>query len=227
MKFVIITGMSGAGKSQAVKCMEDLGFYCIDNLPPILIPKFVELCRQAQGDISKIALVIDIRGGMFFNDLFASLKDLNNLDYPYEILFLDASDATLIKRFKETRRIHPLSINSSIGEGINKERKKLEELKGMATNIIDTTKMTPGQLKEELRNIYLEGNPIDNLMIHISSFGFKHGIPLDADLVFDVRFLPNPYYIEELRDLTGRDIQVRDYVMNSPISVEFSKNSLI
>lgn len=223
MKFVIITGMSGAGKSQAVKCMEDLGFYCIDNLPPILIPKFVELCRQAQGDISKIALVIDIRGGMFFNDLFASLKDLNNLDYPYEILFLDASDATLIKRFKETRRIHPLSINSSIGEGINKERKKLEELKGMATNIIDTTKMTPGQLKEELRNIYLEGNPIDNLMIHISSFGFKHGIPLDADLVFDVRFLPNPYYIEELRDLTGRDIQVRDYVMNSPISVEFSK----
>jgi len=226
MKFVIITGMSGAGKSQAVKCMEDLGFYCIDNLPPILIPKFVELCRQVQGDISKIALVIDIRGGMFFDDLFTSLKDLDGLEYPYEILFLDASDATLIKRFKETRRVHPLSINSSISDGINKEREKLQKLKFMATNIIDTTKMTPGQLKEELRNIYLEGNPTDNLMIHISSFGFKHGIPLDADLVFDVRFLPNPYYVEELKDLTGEDIVVRNYVMKSPISVEFSKKLL-
>ena len=226
MKFVIITGMSGAGKSQAVKCMEDLGFYCIDNLPPILIPKFVELCRQVQGDISKIALVIDIRGGMFFDDLFTSLKDLDDLEYPYEILFLDASDATLIKRFKETRRVHPLSINSSISDGINKEREKLHRLKFVATNIIDTTKMTPGQLKEELRNIYLEGNPTDNLMIHISSFGFKHGIPLDADLVFDVRFLPNPYYIEELKDLTGEDMKVRDYVMKSPISVEFCKKLL-
>lgn len=223
MKFVIITGMSGAGKSQAVDCMEDLGYYCIDNLPPILIPQFVQLCRQAQGDISKIALVIDIRGGMFFNDLFTSLKDLDEQEYPYEILFLDASDATLIKRFKETRRTHPLAINSSIYEGISKERERLEELKNMATNIIDTTKMTSGQLKEELRNIYLEGKPTDNLMIHITSFGFKHGIPLDADLVFDVRFLPNPYYIDELRDLTGKNVEVRDYVMESPISVEFSK----
>jgi len=223
MRFIIITGMSGAGKSHAANYMEDLGYYCIDNLPPILIPQFVELCRQAQGDISKIALVIDIRGGMFFNDLFTSLKDLDEQEYPYEILFLDASDDTLIKRFKETRRTHPLAINSSIYDGINKEREKLQKLKEMATNIIDTTKMTPGELKEELRKIYLEGKPTDNLMIHITSFGFKHGIPLDADLVFDVRFLPNPYYIEELKDLTGKDVEVRDYVMKSPVSIKFSE----
>ena len=223
MRFIIITGMSGAGKSHAANYMEDLGYYCIDNLPPILIPQFVELCRQAQGDISKIALVIDIRGGVFFNDLFTSLKDLDEQEYPYEILFLDASDDTLIKRFKETRRTHPLAINSSIYDGINKEREKLQKLKEMATNIIDTTKMTPGELKEELRKIYLEGKPTDNLMIHITSFGFKHGIPLDADLVFDVRFLPNPYYIEELKDLTGKDVEVRDYVMKSPVSIKFSE----
>ncbi|AKL96707.1 putative P-loop-containing kinase [Clostridium aceticum] len=222
MKFVIITGMSGAGKSQAVKCMEDLGFYCVDNLPPALIPKFVELCLQSHGDIQKVALVIDIRGGMFFDDLFESLDGLRDLEYHYEILFLDASDSALIKRFKETRRNHPLSFNESIGEGINKERVRLKKLKMMATNIIDTTRMTPGQLKEELRNIYFEGNKTDNLMIYITSFGFKHGIPLDSDLVFDVRFLPNPYYIEELRDFTGKDLKVREYVMNSPISVEFS-----
>lgn len=222
MKFVIITGMSGAGKSQAVKCMEDLGFYCLDNLPPILISKFVELCRQSQGDIEKIALVIDIRGGMFFDDLFTSLDSLEEFGYKYEILFLDASDEVLIKRFKETRRIHPLSVNGGIGDGIHEERQRLKKLKEMATNIIDTTKMTPGQLKEELRNIYYEGNQSHNLIIYITSFGFKHGIPLDSDLVFDVRFLPNPYYIEELRDFTGKDIKIRDFVMNSPISIEFS-----
>ncbi|SDL11442.1 RNase adapter RapZ [Natronincola ferrireducens] len=222
MRFVIVTGMSGAGKSEGVKYMEDLGFYCVDNIPPTLIPKFIELCRQSQGDIDKVALVIDIRGGMFFDDLFASLEDLEELGYSYEIMFLDASNETLIKRFKETRRKHPLSVNSSIGEGIDKERDRLKKLKAMATNIIDTTRMTPGQLKEEIRNIYLEGNQTNNLIIYITSFGFKHGIPLDSDLVFDVRFLPNPYYVEELRDFTGKDIKVREYVMNSPISIEFS-----
>ncbi|SET47313.1 UPF0042 nucleotide-binding protein [Natronincola peptidivorans] len=222
MKFVIITGMSGAGKSQAVKCMEDLGFYCVDNLPPILISKFVELCRQSQGDIDKVALVIDIRGGMFFDDLFASLDSLKSTGHQCEIMFLDASDESLIKRFKETRRKHPLSTDGGIGDGINKERQRLKELKEMATNIIDTTRLTPGQLKEELRNIYLEGNETDNLIIYVTSFGFKHGIPLDSDLVFDVRFLPNPYYIEELRDFTGKDKKIREFVMNSPISIEFS-----
>lgn len=229
MRFVIITGLSGAGKSQAVKHMEDFGFYCIDNLPPTLIPKFAELCHQSQGTLDKVALVIDIRGGMFFDDLSSSLEDLEELGYKYEILFLDAGDATLIKRFKETRRTHPLLSDGSISEGIALEREKLKHLKQRATNIIDTTNLIPSQLKDELKNIYVEGNESDNLIISIITFGFKHGIPLDADLVFDVRFLPNPYYIEELRDLTGDDMGVRNYVMGSPISVEFSNklNDLI
>lgn len=222
MRFIIITGLSGAGKSQAVKYMEDFGFYCIDNLPPTLIPKFAELCHQPQGALDKVALVIDIRGGMFFDDLSSSLESLEKLGYKYEILFLDASDATLIKRFKETRRTHPLLANGSINEGITLEREKLKYLKQRATNIIDTTNLIPSQLKDELKNIYVEGNKSDNLIISIISFGFKHGIPLDADLVFDVRFLPNPFYVDELRDFTGDDIRVRDYVMNSPASIEFS-----
>lgn len=222
MRFVIITGLSGAGKSQAVKYMEDFGFYCVDNLPPTLIPKFAELCHQSQGALDKIALVIDIRGGLFFNDLFDSLESLEKLGYHYEILFLDASDKTLIKRFKETRRSHPLLADVSIPEGIAIEREKLKELKERATNIIDTTNLRPAELKDELMNIYVDGNESDNLLIHIVSFGFKHGVPLDADLVFDVRFLPNPFYIEELRSLTGNDTKVREYVMNSPVSLEFS-----
>lgn len=222
MKFIIITGMSGAGKSQAANCMEDFGYYCVDNLPPILIPKFAELCNQTQGGIEKVALVIDIRGGLFFHDLFSSLDDLENMGIEYEILFLDAVDETLIKRFKETRRNHPLAGNKGISEGIKREREYLGNLKKIATNIIDTTKLTPGFLKEELRNIYLEGNEMNNLIISISSFGFKHGIPIDSDLVFDVRFLPNPFYVQELKELTGNDVVVREYVMNSPISVEFS-----
>lgn len=221
MRFVIITGLSGAGKSQAVKHMEDFGFYCIDNLPPTLIPKFAELCHQSQGTLNKVALVIDIRGGMFFDDLFSSLEDLEKLGYNYEILFLDASNKTLIKRFKETRRTHPLLADGSISEGIALEREKLKYLKERATNIIDTTNLIPSQLKIELKNIYVEGNRPDNLIISIVSFGFKHGIPLEADLVFDVRFLPNPYYIEDLRELTGDDAVVRDYVMDSPTSGEF------
>jgi len=222
MRFVIITGLSGAGKSQAVKYMEDFGFYCVDNLPPTLIPKFAELCHQSQGALDKVALVIDIRGGMFFDDLFSSLENMENLGYKYEILFLDASDSALIKRFKETRRSHPLLGDGSIPEGIALEREKLKYLKERATNIIDTTKLRPAQLKDELMNIYVEGNESDNLIISIVSFGFKHGVPLDADLVFDVRFLPNPFYIEDLKNFTGNDTRVREYVMNSPVSVEFS-----
>lgn len=222
MRFVIITGLSGAGKSQAVKYMEDFGFYCVDNLPPTLIPKFAELCHQSQGALDKVALVIDIRGGMFFDDLASSLQSMEKLGYKYEILFLDASDNVLIKRFKETRRSHPLLGDGSIPEGIALEREKLKYLKTRATNIIDTTKLRPAQLKDELLNIYVEGNESNNLIISIVSFGFKHGVPLDADLVFDVRFLPNPFYIEELKEFTGNDKRVREYVMNSPVSVEFS-----
>lgn len=221
MRFVIVTGLSGAGKSQAIKHMEDFGFYCIDNLPPSLISKFVDLCHQSKGSLDKVALVIDIRGGMFFDDLASSLEELEKLNYKYEILFLDASDETLIKRFKETRRTHPLLVDGSISEGIGLEREKLKYLKDRATNIIDTSNLIPSQLKIELKNIYVEGNQPDNLIISIVSFGFKHGIPLDADLVFDVRFLPNPYYVEDLRELTGEDTRVRQYVMDSPVSVEF------
>ncbi len=222
MKFVIITGLSGAGKSQAIKYMEDFGYYCVDNLPPTLLTKFAELCYQSQGPMAKVALVIDIRGGMFFEDLFSSLERMTEAGYQYEILFLDASDKALIKRFKETRRSHPLSVDGSIPEGIALEREKLKELKQKAKHIIDTTNLRSAQLKEELNNIYVEGNQSNNLIISIVSFGFKHGIPLDADLVFDVRFLPNPFYIEDLKELTGNDKKVRDYVMNAPISVEFS-----
>lgn len=228
MKFVIITGLSGAGKSQAVKCMEDLGFYCVDNLPPVLIPKFAELCFSNKGEIQKIALVIDIRGRTFFNDLFVSLDELANNGYKYEILFLDASDETLIKRFKETRRVHPLSTEGRIIDGIDAEREKLEDLKVRANKIIDTSNMTPGQLKEEIKKVYIEGTA-SNIMISILSFGFKKGIPLDADLVFDVRFLPNPHYIPELKEFTGNDKSVSDYVMKWPESIEFVKklNDLI
>ncbi|MCD5410791.1 MAG: RNase adapter RapZ [Clostridiales bacterium] len=221
MKFVIISGLSGAGKSQTVKHMEDFGYYCVDNLPPSLIPKFMDLCYYSNSKIEKIALVIDIRGGLFFDDLFDSLDAMNKMKLDYEILFLDASDEVLIKRFKETRREHPLSKKGSIKEGITKEREKLSNLRGVATNIIDTTNIRTAELREELRNIFIEGNNSDSLMISILAFGFKHGIPLDADLVFDVRFLPNPFYIDDLKNLTGKNEVVRNYVMDSEYSKEF------
>ncbi|MCT4593722.1 MAG: RNase adapter RapZ [Anaeromicrobium sp.] len=221
MKFVIITGLSGAGKSQAMKCMEDLGFYCVDNLPSALIPKFADLCFHAQGEVEKIALVIDIRGGMFFNDLKKSIEHLKNEGYECEILFLDASNEVLIKRFKETRRTHPLNPTGSITEGIELEREKIAYLKEMANYIINTSNLTTGQLKNEIKDIFVKGIESKNITISIQSFGFKKGILLDADLVFDVRFLPNPHYIDELREFTGNDKSIREYVMKWPESIEF------
>ncbi|WP_129596597.1 RNase adapter RapZ [Anaerophilus nitritogenes] len=221
MKFVIITGLSGAGKSQAMKSMEDMGFYCVDNLPPALIPKFTELCFHAQGEIEKIALVIDIRGGKFFNDLFESLDIIKKQGYNYEILFLEASDQVIIKRFKETKRVHPLSPQGRIIDGISAERERLAKLKEKAKYIVDTSNLTSYQLKYEIKKMYMEGVKTDNLTIFIQSFGFKKGILIDADLVFDVRFLPNPHYIENLRDFTGNDQSVREYVMKWPESIAF------
>lgn len=221
MKFVIITGLSGAGKSLTVKCMEDLGFFCVDNLPPALIPKFGELCEKTRGTLDKIALVMDIRGGLFFDELFNNLEDFRELGFEYEILFLDAADEILIKRFKETRRSHPLSREGSIGEGIRKEREKLQQVKEMAKIILDTSRFNPTQLKEELRYLYLEGGEGSHFMVSLTSFGFKHGLPLDSDLVMDVRFLPNPFYEDKLKHLTGLKEAVRDYVMNSQVAVEF------
>lgn len=221
MRFIIITGLSGAGKSQAVKFLEDLGFFCVDNLPPALILKFAEICSQSRGFIDKIAIVTDIRGGKFFDQLQSSLDELQKEGFNYDILFLEASDETLIKRFKTSRRMHPLAVDGRIIRGINAERRKLEEIKAKAAYIIDTTNMSTAQLKQEIIHLFIEGGKTERLMINVISFGFKYGIPLDADLVFDVRFLPNPYYIEPLKKLSGNDDEVREYVMKWPEAVVF------
>lgn len=212
-KLVIITGMSGAGKTIAVQSLEDLGFFCVDNLPPVLIPKFAELIEQSQGRIGKVALVIDLRGREFFDSLTESLRYLKeNYTLTYEILFLDATDSALVQRYKESRRKHPLAPTEAPLEGIHQERKLLEELKGLATQVIDTSSLKPAQLKERIvsRFTNLETGTIS---INVISFGFKYGIPIDADLIFDVRFLPNPHYIDHLRPNTGQDPDVYEYVM--------------
>ena len=214
MRFVIVTGLSGAGKSQAIRCLEDLGFFCVDNLPPALLPKFADLCYQTEGKSDSVALVIDIRGGRFFDDLFESLNLLKMQNYKYEILFLDASDDVLIKRFKESRRSHPLAPDGRILDGVNEERIKLAEVKSKSDNIIDTSNLTPRELKEEIIHIFVEGKKFEGLMISVVSFGFKYGIPLDSDLVFDVRFLPNPYYVEVLKKQSGKDEPVKEYVLS-------------
>ena len=221
MKFVIVTGLSGSGKSEAMKTLEDMGFYCVDNLPPALITKFAQLTHQPNSSIDKVALGIDIRGRKFFEKLHESLNSLQIDKYEYEILYLECSDDTLLKRYKMTRRNHPLSKKTQIPDGIKMEREIMEPLKKQATCIIDTTNMKPKDLKLEIEKLYSTGEENPNMTISVLSFGFKHGIPADCDLVFDVRFLPNPYYIEDLRPKTGEYQEVRDYVMNSNISTEF------
>jgi len=216
MRFVIVTGLSGAGKTQAIRSLEDLGYFCVDNLPPTLIPKFAEACYETDGRIDKIALVIDIRGGEFFDDLFDSLNYLKNQKYKYEILYLDASDEVLIKRFKETRRKHPLAPDGRIVHGISLERTRLKEMRNRADNIINTSELSTRELKAAITKVYAEEGQIEmELMITVVSFGFKYGIPVDSDLVFDVRFLPNPYYIPELKKFCGKDKEVKDYVLGN------------
>jgi UPF0042 nucleotide-binding protein len=214
MRFVILTGLSGAGKTQTIRALEDLGFFCVDNLPPTVIPKFAEACYQTNGNIDKIALVIDIRGGKFFDDLFESLTFLKEEGYKYEILFLEASDEVLVKRYKESRRKHPLAPEGRVLNGIATERKKLKDVRERADHIINTTKLSARELTEKINDIYgEEGQMETKLMITVLSFGFKYGIPVDSDLVFDVRFLPNPYYIPELKQYSGNEKPVRDYVL--------------
>ena len=210
-----MTGMSGAGKTNALKMLEDMGFYCVDNLPIPLVEKFAELTLSNQGGIRNAALGIDIRSGDELSALDRIFDEWSRKRVPYEILFLDASSETLIKRYKESRRAHPLAGEGRIDSGIEKERLKLAFLKEEADYIIDTSKLLTKELKAELEKIFMANESYKNLYITILSFGFKYGIPSDADLVFDVRFLPNPYYVDELRPKTGEDQEVRDYVMQN------------
>lgn len=220
VNLLIITGMSGAGKTVAVQSLEDLGFFCVDNLPPILIPKFAELIKQSGGGIERVALVIDLRGREFFENLFGEIDKLSEMEgITFQILYLDANDQTLVTRYKETRRRHPLSPNGSPLEGIHLERKILQEIKGRASQIIDTSQLKPVQLREIIINQYSQQS--SQLTINVLSFGFKYGIPIDADLVFDVRFLPNPHYVDDLRPKTGCDAEVSNYVMKWSETQEF------
>lgn len=219
--FIIVTGMSGAGKSSVLKMLEDAGYFCVDNLPVPLIGKFAELIFDRDSEIQRVALGIDIRSGQALAELEPVLDVVRN--YQIEILFLDASTDTLVRRFKETRRVHPLAGNSvvRVDRGIELERERLQFLRERADYIIDTSYLLIRELKAEIDKIFVQNKDYRNFIITILSFGFKHGIPADADLVFDVRFLPNPYYIPELKPLTGNDAPVYDYVMASPLAVAF------
>jgi len=212
VKFVIVTGLSGAGKTQAIRLLEDADYFCVDNLPPALVPKFAELCAQAGGHVTKVALGMDIRGGEFFGALHEALAYLSHHEWQHQVLFLEASEDVLIRRFKETRRRHPLSGEDSILEGIRRERETLSGLRAKADKVIDTSALTPAELKLELQNIFLREQRDAPCLIRAVSFGYKHGIPLDADFVFDCRFLPNPFYVAELKNLTGLDSSIRQYV---------------
>jgi UPF0042 nucleotide-binding protein len=226
MRIVIVTGMSGAGKTTVLKIFEDAGFHCVDNLPPSFIGSFAKLCAERDTGITQVALGIDIRGGKMFDDLSQGLADLDGQGQAYSILFLDASNEVLLNRYKETRHLHPLAKNDLISVGIARERVLLEDIKSQASYVIDTSFILPRQLKEKILKIFVENVAFDSMMINVVSFGYKFGIPDESDLVFDVRFLPNPFYNPELRSLTGLDKKVRDYVMNHDVSVRFSESLL-
>jgi UPF0042 nucleotide-binding protein len=213
--------MSGAGKSTVLKILEDAGFFCVDNLPPELIPTFADVCFRHGSDIDKVALGADIRGGRLFGELLPTLEKTS--DYQYKIAFLDASDSALLNRFKETRRVHPLAKNERILEGVAKERALLAPVKAKADVIIDTSGLLTRQLREKVFDILVEKKDFNGLMITVLSFGFKFGIPSDSDLVFDARFIPNPFYIPEMKRLTGNDKAVSDYVMSWDVSKEFAR----
>ena len=221
MKLVIVTGMSGAGKSTALKMLEDMGYFCVDNLPIALLYKFAELACAPGSDINQVAGGVDIRNGRSLGEMASVLELFKKAGIPYEILFLDASDAILVKRYKETRRRHPLAAAGRVEEGINKEREKLKFLKSHANYIIDTSQLLTRELKAALEKVIVEEKRFDNLMITVLSFGFKYGIPNDCDLVFDVRFLPNPYYVDGLKYKTGNDKEVQDFVMGYELSHTF------
>ncbi|WP_026506551.1 RNase adapter RapZ [Butyrivibrio sp. MC2013] len=221
MRFVIVTGMSGSGKATAIHMLEDAGYYCVDNLPISLIEKFIELILLPDSGIEKVALGMDVRGGEAFRDVPAIIDKLKEKNVPVEVLFLEAGDKVLVKRYKESRRLHPLAQDGRIEDGIRREREILSGLRDKANYVIDTSKLLTRELRTELDRIFVENASYSSLMITILSFGFKYGIPADADLVFDVRFLPNPYYIENLRPMTGNDKPVQEYVKSFPECGEF------
>ena len=223
MRFVIVTGVSGAGKTAALKMLEDVGYFCVDNLPIPLIEKFVSLMNDSTGeDVRNAALGIDARSGDALDELEIVLDRMKESGYEFEILFLDADDRTLVKRYKETRRLHPLAYGGRVDDGIRLEREKMRFLKERADYIIDTSHLLTRELKQELEKIFVKNQEFHNIMVSVLSFGFKYGIPADADLVFDVRFLPNPYYLDELRPKTGMDDSVYNYVMDCEAARKFA-----
>ncbi len=221
IEFLIITGLSGAGKSLATHTLEDLGFFCVDNLPPALLPKFAEIVRDSQGRIRRVATVMDVRGGEFFNALDQALVALDAMGIRFEIVFLDASDEVLVRRFEETRRKHPLG--GSVLDGIRSERRRLQPVKERAHKIIDTSTLSARELREEFADAFLRPGASRILTVSVVTFGYKHGIPLDADLVFDVRFLPNPHYVEALRSLPGNSPEIREFVLQWDQTQEFQR----
>ncbi|MBQ8326080.1 MAG: RNase adapter RapZ [Lachnospiraceae bacterium] len=226
MRFVIVTGMSGGGKRTALKLLEDIGFYCVDNLPIPLLDKFFELITMPNSELNKVALGVDVRTSQSFEEMGMILDKFKSQGYLFDILFMEASDSTILKRYKESRRMHPLSVGGRVEDGIKQERKILKPLKQMADYIVDTSNLLTRELKEELDRIFVQNKEYNSLIVNVMSFGFKNGIPQDADLVFDVRFLPNPYYIDELKNLTGNDKEVQDFVMNCEEAVTF-KDKLV
>ena len=225
MKAIIITGLSGAGKTQAIDCLEDMGYYCIDNMPPALIKSFIDLTAGGKG-IDKAAFIIDLRGGSLFDDLKESLDELKKDEIDYKILYLEASDRVLIRRYNETRRLHPLSEGGSVSSGLKKEREMLQEVRNQADFIIDTSNMKAAQLWSEIKHLITSGENQKSFMINITSFGYKKGTPMAGDMVFDMRFIPNPYYVKSLRPLTGNNAKVSRYVLKHQVTQDFIEKAL-
>ncbi|MBR2774771.1 MAG: RNase adapter RapZ [Selenomonadaceae bacterium] len=219
-RIIIVTGMSGSGKTQACRYLEDLGYFCVDNLPPVFIPKFVELCTHAKGHFNKMVFVVDTRSRDFFDDLVQVLDDMDKANQDYEMLFMDASDDVIIRRYKETRRRHPMAPSTRISDGVFKERKRLEGVRSKATYVIDTSNLARAELRDKIHLLFGKGDG-DIMTIAVLSFGFKFGMPLDADMVLDVRFLPNPFYVQELRHKSGSVPEVAAYIEGKTVTQDY------
>ena len=221
-RIIIVTGMSGSGKTQACRCLEDLGYFCVDNLPPVFMPKFIELCSHASSHVNKVVFVVDTRSREFFDKLVSILENMDKKNLEYEMLFMDASDDAIIRRYKETRRRHPMAPSSRISDGVAKERSRLESVRGKATYLIDTSNMSKTELRDKIKLLFGK-NESSSMNISVLSFGFKYGMPMDADIVLDVRFLPNPFYVEAMKHKSGSVPEVAEYIAEKPVTQEFLK----